>query len=71
VQSLRKSPGSTATVWDESKDRVAAELRGSTLIERYIDPNATNIPDYATSASAQPLGNFYRWRVVSETFFQP
>lgn len=71
VQSLRKSPGSAATVWDESKDRVAAELRGSTLIERYIDPSATNIPDYATSTSAQPLGNFYRWRVVSETFFQP
>lgn len=71
VQSLRKSPGSTATVWDESKDHVAAELRGATLIERYIDPNATNIPDYATSTSAQPLGNFYRWRVVSETFFQP
>lgn len=71
VQSLRKSPASAATVWDESKDHVAAELRGSTLIERYIDPNATNIPDYATSASAQPLGNFYRWRVVSETFFQP
>ncbi|OJV03046.1 MAG: hypothetical protein BGO12_03475 [Verrucomicrobia bacterium 61-8] len=71
VQSLRKSPASAATVWDESKDHVAAELRGSTLIERYIDPNATNIPDYATSASAQPLGNFYRCRVVSETFFQP
>ncbi len=68
VQSLRKSPGSVPTLWDESKDRTAAELRGSTLIERYIDPNATNIPDYATSTSAQPLGNFYRWRVVSETF---
>ena len=74
VQSLRKVPSSTADAaktWDETKDRVAAELRGATLIERYIDSNATNIPDYATTANAVPLSNFYKWRVVSENFFQP
>jgi uncharacterized protein (TIGR02600 family) len=71
VQTLRKVPGTSAGVWDETRDRIAAELRGSTLIERYIDPNATNIPDYATIPDAQPLSSYYRWRVVSETFFQP
>ncbi len=71
AQILKKVPGTTATVWDESKDRVMSELRGSTLIERFIDPNATDIPDYATVADAEPLSNFYKWRVVSENYFQP
>ena len=47
VQALRKSSTSgmskvAATAaqlsWDESKDQVIAEYRGSTTIERYIDP---------------------------------
>ncbi len=71
VQTLRKVPGTTANVWEENRDRVAAELRGSTLIERYIDPNAINIPDYASDTTAEPLGGFYQWRVVSENYFQP
>ncbi|HEY5747985.1 MAG TPA: hypothetical protein VIU12_18070, partial [Chryseolinea sp.] len=71
VQALRKVPSGPAATWDESKDRMASELRGATMIERYIDPNATNIPDYATDTTAEPLGKFYKWRVLSETFFQP
>lgn len=71
AQVLRKSPSTAPDAWDEAKDRMAAELRGSTLIERYIDPNATNIPDYATKADAEPLSAFYKWRVVSENYFQP
>lgn len=71
VQALRKLPSGTAGVWDESKDKMASELRGATMIERFIDPNATDIPDYATDANAEPLGKFYKWRVLSETFFQP
>ncbi|MDX2081880.1 MAG: Verru_Chthon cassette protein A [Terrimicrobiaceae bacterium] len=71
VQSLRKAPGSAPDVWEEGRDRTAAELRGSTLIERYIDPNATDIPDYATEPDAEPLSRFYRWRIVSENYFQP
>lgn len=71
AQVLRKSSSGTPGVWDETKDRVAADLRGSTLIERYLDPNATTVPDYATDASAQPLSHFYKWRVVNESFFQP
>ena len=71
AQILKKVPGTAVAVWDESKDRVMSELRGSTLIERFIDPNATDIPDYATVANAEPLTNFYKWRVVSENYFQP
>jgi hypothetical protein len=73
VQVLRKAPGSTATVWNENTDTVASELRGSTLIERYIDPNAT-LPDYATGLQAgnlRPMTWYYKWRTVSENYFHP
>jgi hypothetical protein len=71
AQALQKVPGTAAETWDDSRDRMAAEVRGSTLIERYIDPNATNIPDYATNPSATPLSHYYKWRTISESFFQP
>jgi uncharacterized protein (TIGR02600 family) len=71
AQALRKSPAGAPDQWDEVKDRVASELRGSTLIERYINPNATDIPDYAANAAATPLSRYYKWRVVSENLFQP
>jgi hypothetical protein len=71
AQVLRKVPGGTANIWDQTRDRVASELRGSTLVERYIDPNATNLPDYATNDVATPLSHYYKWRTISESFFQP
>jgi len=75
VQTLHKTPG-VATTWTEGTDKVTSELRGSTLIERHIDPNAT-LPDYATGTPGkagepvQPLSYYYKWGVDSETYFQP
>lgn len=75
VQALQKVNNSTANAntWTDGYDRVLSEMRGSTQIERYLDPNATNIPDYAGTGlnTATPLSNFYKWRVNSETYFQP
>ena len=77
VQSLKKSPATNAEVWDEGKDRVTAEFRGSTMIERYIDPSDMRIPDFGSAASpvneteCKPLGQFYKWRVVSARKFAP
>jgi uncharacterized protein (TIGR02600 family) len=71
VQVLKKLPGGDQTTWDESKDKVASELRGSTLVERYLDPNAT-YPDYATAFSSSPsLETFYRFRVLQRSDFTP
>ncbi|MFQ3671643.1 MAG: Verru/Chthon cassette protein A, partial [Verrucomicrobiia bacterium] len=69
VQALERprSPGQ----WNQNQDRVLSEFRGSTLIERYLDPSDTTIPDYATNPGAEPLHNFYRWRVVSTSQFNP
>ena len=71
VQSLKKRVGTNPATWTEYQDLSTSELRGSTLIERYIDPNATNIPDYAITPSAPPLSQFYKWRVAAENYFRP
>ena len=71
VQSLKKGPLSDPGAWNESTDRVLAESRGSTLIERYINPNDPAIPDYATATNPADLGTFYKWRVVNKRNFAP
>jgi uncharacterized protein (TIGR02600 family) len=73
VQMLKKLPGGDQSTWDESKDKVASELRGSTLIERFLDPNAT-YPDYATafsSVNSPSLETYYRFRVLQRSQFTP
>lgn len=74
VQSLKKSPATPAGQWDESRDKITGEFRGSTTIERYINPNETSIPDYGSAANplGEPgLGNFYKWRVINTRQFAP
>lgn len=74
VQALNNRASANPAQWEEGRGRVEAELRGSTLIERYLDANATDIPDYSTDPTAmlnQPLSSFYRWRVISNTRFTP
>lgn len=71
VQALKKVPSTSATVWDETKDKVVGEYRGSTTIERYINPNDTSIPDYAANPSAGNLERFYKWRVLNNRQFAP
>ncbi len=72
VQALKKPKNSTNhAVWEEGKDRVQSEFRGSTTIERYIDPNDPNIPDYITATNPEPLDSFYKFRVIGQKHFNP
>ncbi|MDX6765326.1 MAG: Verru_Chthon cassette protein A [Candidatus Methylacidiphilales bacterium] len=73
AQTLKKSIATTANVWDETRDKVTGEYRGSTLIERYINPNDTTIPDFATTwpTSTTDLGPSYKWRTVNSRQFAP
>ena len=65
VQSLKKSKDTPPNQWDESRDSVRSEQRGSVTIERFIDANDPNIPDYAANPTeTKTLGSFYRWRTV-------
>lgn len=73
AQSLKKAKSTAANIWDESRDRVTGEYRGSSLIERYINPNDDTIPDFATAWPADPtdLGPSYKWRTVNARQFAP
>jgi len=68
VQILKQDRAQTAATWAEEPSRIASEYRGSTLIERYIDPNDLNLPDFATS-SASTLDDYYKFRVVNTKKF--
>jgi hypothetical protein len=76
VQALRQAPrpGRNWAEWVEGQDQVVGEYRGSTTIERFLDPNEPNIPDYTQvnlSGNYDPIDRFYRWRVLSQKQFAP
>lgn len=75
AQALKQAPGATIGQWTEGKDLVTADYRGSTIIERFIDPNDPAMPanlDYASNPDASPtLDSFYHWRVRSHHQFAP
>jgi len=72
VETLKKVAGSTATLWDEATDVVTGQYRGSSTIERYVDPNDTSIVDFTASANYNTaLDKYYKFRVVSTKQFAP
>lgn len=73
AQALKQAPGANPAVWDEARGSVAGDYRGSTTLERFVDPNNSSIPDYAAGfgAGVAPLDSFYRWRVVQNRQFAP
>lgn len=72
AQSLKKRPGTNQEVWEEGKDIVTGDYRGSTTLERFINPGNTDIQDYAVNPDAEPsLDTFYRWRQRSNRQFAP
>jgi hypothetical protein len=77
VQVLQNPPSATQTQWSEDTGVVSGEYRGSTTLERYLDPNNSTIPDYASAANpldpvaCPSLDTKYQWRVVANTAFAP
>jgi len=80
VQSLQQvsTPNRNWSVWNENQDVKTGEYRGNTTIERYLDPNTPNLPDYAampsgsfTTGSYTPIDQYYSWRVVMQKQFAP
>jgi len=71
VQALQQAvpPGSTDakwTTWDETRDRVLGEYRGSALIERYIDAADPALASYDESqVNNCSLDPYYRFRVLN------
>ena len=72
VQSLKKVKSDpNQAQWTEGRDKVMAEQRGSSIIERYVDPNDPGLPDYLPVTSVVPLDDFYKFRVISDQQFNP
>lgn len=66
-QVLKKVPGTPHNDFVDGRDQVLGEYRGSTTIERYIDPNDPDLKNYdATTQSAEP---YYRFRIVGSRQF--
>jgi uncharacterized protein (TIGR02600 family) len=76
VEVLKKRPNSDAAIWTEAQDKVVSTYRGSTTIERYVNPRDPDLPDYASMTSLPPTGvnalpNFYKFRILGERQFNP
>jgi uncharacterized protein (TIGR02600 family) len=77
VQTLVKSSATDPTVFDSTQgDSIGGEYRGSSIIERYIDPNDTTLPDFAAGANSfttagTTLDSYYHYRVVRSKSFTP
>ena len=73
VQAVKKSRSVKPDEWDERRDTVASEQRGSTTIERYLDLNEADekgMPDYATGGGSA-LDDYYQIRVLNRRVFAP
>ncbi len=77
VQSLKKARGTPPDQWMHGKDQVCGDYRGSSTIERYIDVNDPQLPDFATlavSSLSDPklnIDQYYKIRIVSTRRFSP
>ena len=81
VQALRKTAPSRAqspgeqnrawAEWDEKRDRVLGEYRGSTTVERYVDPADPRLPDFANPTVTNALDEFYKIRIIAVKRFTP
>lgn len=62
---LGRSGAADWAMWSEARDKVLSELRGSTVIERYVDPNQgsqtpgvqDDLPDFACPTAGDLNGN--------------
>lgn len=79
AQVLKKAKGTDPAKWDSLSDQVVGEYRGSSIVERYVDPNDSKIPDYAVEIGNDPssaihadtIDKFYKFRVIQPTRFAP
>lgn len=71
VQLIKKSRSTASEVVDLRADTITADHRGSAIIERYIDPNDSEIPDMAIKADNTNLDDYYRYRIVNRQPFTP
>ena len=79
-QAITKNSSGNAEHWkkfDEDRDRIVGEYRGSTTIERFLDPSDSALVDYkgtgtpydATNERSESLDSYYRFRILNSKQF--
>ena len=76
VQILRQrisADPAAAALLQEGRDQILAEHRGSTLLERYLDPADPAQPDFADwkNPSQAAVDDFYKFRILTAKQFLP
>ena len=73
VQVLKKLPSGTQDQWDDTKDKVLSTYRGSTMIERFVNPIDASIKDYRSLTPSDWAKNPlpYKFRIISQRQFCP
>lgn len=82
LKQARRNDSTEYGDWRPELDTVQAEYRGSSLVERYVNPDADDITDFASEIAEIPAGSdgldkvsgldkFYRFRVVNPRRFAP
>jgi uncharacterized protein (TIGR02600 family) len=70
IKQARRTDSGEYAEWRPGTDSVQAEYRGSSLVERYVNPDDKTIPDF-TGGTIDGLDKFYRYRVVNPRRFAP
>ena len=68
-QAIKQAPGNVGKGFDPVKDQVVGEYRGSSIIERFIDPNDENLAKY--NETTDKVDAYYRYRIVATKQFAP
>ncbi|MBL9157891.1 MAG: Verru_Chthon cassette protein A [Verrucomicrobiales bacterium] len=69
LKQARRDSDADYANWRPSTDTVQAEYRGSSVVERYVDPNG-EMPDFA-NPNSPTIDEFYRFRVINPRRFAP
>ncbi|MEC5126983.1 Verru_Chthon cassette protein A [Verrucomicrobiales bacterium BCK34] len=70
LKQARRDSSAEYGEWRPEMDSVEAEYRGSSIVERYVDPNSDKIIDFVKNPG-KSLDSFYQYRVVNPRRFAP
>ncbi|RBP43672.1 uncharacterized protein (TIGR02600 family) [Roseimicrobium gellanilyticum] len=69
AQSMVKARSTAPDVVDNEVDKITSEHRGSTVIERYLDPAQKNLPDFTSGVTTDTLDQYHQFRVIETKKF--
>jgi uncharacterized protein (TIGR02600 family) len=69
VQTIKKARTSQPDGFDPAKDRIDSEQRGSTTVERFLDPTDPDLPDPAAEPDPVSLHDFFQFRITQTRRF--